>query len=87
MPKLLIWGLGIAVGLLLLDRLLLWFESKGWLFYRRTKNRGGGSLYHVLQMHSVFDPSVQEIIEVKYGEEQTQDESGDPPVPEDEEGE
>jgi len=54
-PKLLYWGLGIVVGLLVLDRLLLWFESRGWLYYRRTKKRGGGSLYHVLEMHSVFD--------------------------------
>lgn len=31
-----------AVGLVLLDRLLLWLESRGWIFYRKRKPKGGG---------------------------------------------
>lgn len=85
MPTWLIWAVGLGVGLFLVDRLFLWLETRGWLYYRRTRKRGGGSVYHALELHSVFDPSVQEIIEVKYGEEQEQDQSGDPPVPGDKE--
>lgn len=81
MPRLALWGLAILVVAALADRLLLWMESKGWISCRRTKGRGGGALYHTLEMHSVFDPGIQEVIELKYKDEQSQDESGEPPVP------
>jgi hypothetical protein len=80
-PQLLFWIVGIVLALLALDRLLLWFESKGWLYYRRTGPRGGAAVYHLMQMHSVFEPGIEEVIEAKVGEEKEEDESGDPPAP------
>ncbi len=80
MTKLVLWGVAVAAALFLLDRLFLWMESRGWLYYRRTKSRGGASLYHFLQIHKIYNPEIQEVIEVKYGEEQQEDESGEPPV-------
>jgi hypothetical protein len=81
MPKLLIWGIVIVVLAASLDQLLLWMEARGWVYYRRTKGRGGGALYHTLELHSVFDPSIEQIQKIKVKEERRQDESGDPPVP------
>ncbi len=81
MSKLLFWTAAIVVALFALDRLLLWLESKGWLYYRRNKPRGGASVYHLMELHSVFEPGIQEVIEIKVHEEQDQDESGDPPAP------
>ena len=81
MLKVLFWAFLALGAMLVLDRVLLWMETRGWVYWRRTKKRGGGALYHTLEMHSVFEPGVQEIIEVKYGEEQEQDQSGDPPGP------
>jgi len=80
MTKLVLWGIVVAVAIFLLDRLLLWMESRGWLYYRRTKSRGGASLYHFLDIHKIYNPEIQEVIEIKYGEEQQEDESGEPPV-------
>jgi hypothetical protein len=80
MTKLALWGVAVAFALFLLDRLLLWVESRGWLYYRRTRPRGGASLYHFLDIHKIYNPEIQEVIEIKYGEEQQEDESGDPPV-------
>jgi len=74
-----IWGSAIILALFALDRLLLWFESKGWMYYRRNKPRGGAAVYHLMQIHSVFEPGFQEVIEAKVHEEQSEDESGDPP--------
>jgi len=82
MLKFALWALAVVAAVALVDRLLLWLESKGWLYYRRTRGRGGGAIYHMMETHSVFDPGIQEVIEVKYGDEQSQDESGDPPGPE-----
>lgn len=77
----LIWVAGIVVALVVVDRLLLWIESRGWLYYRRTKPRGGAAVYHLLEMSSTFDPSIQQVIEVKVKEERKQEESGEPPGP------
>ena len=35
--------LSVLVGSLVLDRLLLWVESLGWIFYRKRKPTGGGA--------------------------------------------
>ena len=81
MPKLLIWGLVTVAALVVIDRLLLWMESRNWIYYRRTKGRRGGGVYHTLEIHRVFDPGIEHVIEAEYHEEQEQDESGDPPGP------
>ena len=62
-----------------LDRSLLWLESRGWINYRRNKLSSGGALYHTLELHSVFDPGMEDIMEVKYEERLEEDESGAPP--------
>ena len=80
MTKLILLGIAVAAALLLFDRLFLWMESRGWLYYRRTKSRGGASLYHFLDIHKIYNPEIQEVIEIKYGEEQQEDESGEPPI-------
>jgi hypothetical protein len=79
MLKFALWALALIAALALVDRLLLWMEEKGWLYYRRTRGRGGGAIYHMMETHSTFDPGIQEVIEAKYHEEKNQDESGDPP--------
>jgi len=73
-----IWGGAALVALVVFDRLLLWAESRGWIYYRKNKPRGGGAVYHFLEMSSVFSPGIKEVIEVKVSQEQNQDESGDP---------
>jgi hypothetical protein len=56
--------LGLAALLFALDRLGLWLEDRGWLYYRRKKPRGGMSnLASVL--YDVCDPPVKHVIELK----------------------
>lgn len=74
-----IWGTVFAVALLAFDRLFLWLEAKGWMYYRRNKPRGGAAVYHLMQIHSTFEPGFEEVIEVKVHEEQSEDEAGNPP--------
>ncbi len=82
MPKLLWWAVAIVVAAFAMDRLLLWMESSGWIHYRRTGLARGASVYHLLEMSSVFDPGIQQVIEIMVEEERRQDKSGDPPTPE-----
>jgi hypothetical protein len=70
MLKFVIWGIGLLTVVAAVDRVLLWLESLGWINYSRNKLSRGGAMYHTLELHSVFDPGMQE------------DESGAPPCQE-----
>ncbi len=83
MVKLVVWLVGIAIAALILDRLLLRLESRGWIYYRRSRAGRGASMYHMLEIHRIVDPQIQHVIEVKVQEQKEEDESGDPPVPDD----
>jgi hypothetical protein len=77
-------GLRVLVGLvllLLLDRLLLNFEARGWINYRRRGLSRGGAAYHALTLHSIFNPSARHLQTAVYEEVAERDDSGDPPSP------
>ena len=75
------WAAAVLAGLAILDRLLLRLERAGWINYRRRGPSRGGATYHVLELQSIFNPGTEQVIEVKYGQEQEVDESGAPPAP------
>ena len=76
--RLLLWAVAAAVILVALDRLLLHCEARGWIFYRRTKGKRGGAMFHTLEMQSVFDPGAKHAQEIIIEEQEEEDESGDP---------
>ncbi|MGW8265822.1 MAG: hypothetical protein ACWGSQ_05595 [Longimicrobiales bacterium] len=71
--------LALAVGVFLLDRVLLWVESRGWIYYRRTKPGRGASTYHLLEWNAAFDPTMRVVQEERVKEEREEEESGAPP--------
>ncbi len=79
--ELFLWIVAILVVGAIIDRLLLRLESAGWINYRRHGLSRGGAGYHMLELQSIFNPGAEELIEVKYGQEQEVDESGAPPGP------
>ncbi|MGD8276661.1 MAG: hypothetical protein PVH00_01485 [Gemmatimonadota bacterium] len=83
MTRIALWFAGAALGVFLLDRLLLFFESRGWIYYRTTGLHRGAATYHLLELSSVFDPGFKEIMEIRNEDQEQQDESGDPPAPPD----
>lgn len=80
MTKLLVAGGVILLAGLALDRLLLWMESRGWVYWRRNRPARGASTYHMLELQSTFDPGIQHLLEVTVEEEEDEDDSGDPPA-------
>ena len=69
-----------GVVAVLVDRLLLRMEARGWIFYRRTRGIRGGAMYHAQELDSIFNPGMQHVQEAHVKQEQEEDESGDPPV-------
>ncbi|MFC0626676.1 hypothetical protein [Kribbella deserti] len=52
-----LWAVGGLIGLFLLDRLLLWVERKGWLYYRKRRPERGahGVGLAFLEMYQGYD--------------------------------
>jgi hypothetical protein len=74
------WIVAVMGGLVLLgvaaDRLALWMESKGWIYWRRSPRRGGGSL-GILE--TIYQPSMTHVFEeeTRQRTEAEQDASGE----------
>ncbi len=75
------WGLGAVVALLVLDRIALWAESRGWIYWRR-RSRGGGGGGVFADVYLLFQPSRQHIVEEQDRQRLTiaQKETGEPPL-------
>lgn len=53
----LVWfGLAVLVVLFLVDRLMVWMESRGWVYWRTKGERSAGSAI-VGAIGSIYDPS------------------------------
>jgi hypothetical protein len=70
--------LAIGVTLYLLDRLLLWMERRGWVYWRKTKRSTGPGVGNaLLEIQTLVEPSARHVLELR---QEVKDES---PVPTD----
>ena len=76
MLKLVVAGLSILLGLLLIDRLFLWFESRGWMYWRRTKNTGSGGGQALLELQRALESD--KVVAVAEAQRAHEQESPDP---------
>lgn len=70
-----LWIAGIAAGLLIIDRLCLWMEAKGWIYWRKTKRRPGGA-GDILTGFGFGDPTMKYLHEAR--QERAEDDDGQP---------
>ena len=56
------WCISIGAGLLLLDRLFLWFEEQGWMYWRKKKSSVSG-VSAFLSLDAAFQPGKIHVIE------------------------
>lgn len=71
-----IWIVGIAAALFALDRLGLWAEAKGWVYWRKVKRKGsaGGGL---IGLSGIFDPGARHLAEAREDHQQEDEDDGD----------
>jgi hypothetical protein len=67
---------GVVIVGFLIDRLALWMESRGWIYWRRSERRGSASLG---LLETIYQPSMTHVFEEETREqtEADQDESGE----------
>ena len=71
----------VALAILALDRLGLWMESRGWIYYRRRKPSTSTLGNAFLQVQSLLEPEKRSLLEIRQEEQHEEDESGEPPEP------
>jgi hypothetical protein len=72
----------VAVLLFALDRIALWMEARGWIYWRRSKHNPSGALGNAfLEVQSILEPEKGRAAEQKLHKEPGKSESGEPPVP------
>ncbi|MCR4410440.1 MAG: hypothetical protein QHH43_09395 [Candidatus Saccharicenans sp.] len=77
--KTLLW-IGLVAGLLLgLDRLLLYMEGRGWIYYRRKKPSSSALSNACLEVQQLLEPSKKYVVQIKKDERRDQQEAGDLP--------
>ena len=58
-------SLGLAVAGVLLHRLAIWMETKGWIFYRTTRMPAGAAANAMLELEKLWNPPVEHILEIR----------------------
>ena len=82
MQLLKVGALGICVGVavFLFDRLGLWMEGQGWIYWRRSSGRSTRLGSAFLELHSMLEPSKRHVIEIRKEQKRDQAESEDPEI-------
>jgi len=79
MLKIFLWLLLVAVAVFALDRLLLYMEKRGWIYYRKKKPSSSALSNACLEIQQLLEPSKKYVVEVKKDEKKQQAEAGDLP--------
>lgn len=73
-----LWIVAIALGLFGLHRLLLWMESRGWIFYMKTRASGGALGSAFLEIQQIAQPEKKYVLEIRRESRAEQDGESDP---------
>jgi hypothetical protein len=72
--------LAVGTALYLLDRLLLWMERRGWVYWRKTKRSTGPGMGNaLLEIQSMVEPSARHVLEIRREVKEESPQPGDPP--------
>lgn len=70
-----------AAALFVLDRLALWMEARGWIYYRTKKPSSTDLGNAFLELQSMLEPGKRNVVVVRTEEAVEEDDEGDPPLP------
>jgi hypothetical protein len=82
----LVVALAAAVCLVVIDRLLLAAEARGWIYWRRSKPSPGTTAGALLELHALLEASRKHTAEVVRDEGHEEDDEGGPGPEGDDEG-
>jgi len=68
-----------VLGLYLLDRLGLWAERQGWIYYRYKRSSRGAIGNAILELQAIAEPTKRHVIEERKRIRKEEKDSGDKP--------
>ena len=74
-----LWAGGAAVALFFIDRVALWAEQRGWIYWRRKKAQTGAMSSILMEMDIITNPSAQHVVIAKDAKKLEERENDDPP--------
>lgn len=76
-----LWVAGTVVALVVLDRVALWAEGRGWIHWRHSGPSRGTAGTAMLQVQALFEPGIEHVVKerTRIGAEQPGDD--EPPDP------
>jgi hypothetical protein len=77
MMQIALWVAGVALAFFAIDRLALWAESRGWIYWRRTKHRGSAMSGVLSELNVIGNPSAEHVIVAKDAKKFEEKENGD----------
>jgi hypothetical protein len=73
--------LALALVFFLLDRFLLWCESRGWIYWRRRRPSPGTAGSAFLELQAMLEPGKAYVVDEMEQVREEHDDEGDPPDP------
>ena len=73
------WVIAGVLALYALHRLSCWMEDRGWIYYRKKRGSSGALGSAFLEVQSILEPGKRYVLEERLKEDVEQDDSGDPP--------
>lgn len=76
-----LWIVGVGLALFAIDRLALWAEAKGWIYWRKKRPSTSALSSVLMEMNTIANPSAEYVTVVKDGKkfEERQNGDDDPP--------
>lgn len=74
-----LWIGGVALALILIDRLALLAEDHGWIYWRRKKAKTGALGSALMEMNVFTNPSAEHVVAAKDAKKFEERENDDPP--------
>ncbi|WP_395644715.1 hypothetical protein [Terricaulis sp.] len=74
-----LWAIGAAVAIVALDRLGLWAERRGYIYWRKTRRRGSAMSDILTGLDAITNPAAQHVTEAKQAKKLEERDNGDPP--------
>jgi len=66
----------LAAALLLLDRLALWMESRGWIYWQKKRASSGTLSSAALSVQQLLEPGKRHVLEMKKEQAERREDDG-----------
>ncbi len=77
--KYVLWGTMVLLALYCIDRIAVWAEGRGWIFYRKRHPESSSVGNAMLELQTILEPSKRHLIEERVKQGGESQESGDKP--------